>query len=184
MEQTLVLIQSNFHDESDHKPIAVSKNKDFLIKKIPADCKEMTGETVYKIIPTFVNQKTGDYFEIRQVDEIVEEPYEGIDRFSLTKKKFKELIDVQTYGSGRNRKLALLFDYRQDLQANAVGYKFMIVSHGGTKANLIKNAYEMLVDCHEPESGWRLDGEDFVYYDRVEAKTEKQRFKIPIVLNL
>jgi len=166
MEAIYVLIKSNFRDESEHVPIAVSQNKDWLIKKIPDEYEEMEDE----FVPTFVG-KHGDYLEIRQTEFLIKEPYEGVKLTTLTKKKFKELSSIHVYGRGQRRRVKLFIDWRNDYEAGAIGFKYCLTGYGVTKKQILDDAYAILVD---------KDTSSLMWYDYKEAQTEKDRFKVPL----
>jgi hypothetical protein len=172
MENTFVLLRSNISDQSDWMPVSVSKNKDWLVELIPNEFELVDdGTTISKVIPTFLNKKSDEMFEIRTVEEITEEPYKGLDLYSLTKKRFKELAAIHVYGRGQRRRVKLFIDWRDDYKRGAIGYKYCLTGYGVTKKQILDDAYEILIN---------KDTSSLMWYDYREAKTEKDRFKVPI----
>lgn len=164
MKNIFVLIQSNFRDESEHKPVAVSKNKDFLIKKIPDNYQEMES-----FIPTYAGPN-GDYYEIRETDFLIKEPYEGLKLEGMTKKVFKEHVAIHVYGRGKGRRVKLFLDWCNDFNIG-IGYKYMLTGYGCTKATILKDAYDILI---------KKDTSELMWYDSFEAQNDKGRIKVPI----
>ena len=91
----------------------------------------------------------------------------------ITKKKFKEFASIHVYGKGKSRTIALFFDWKNDFDNNAVGYKYMIKGYGGTQKQLLDDAYNMLVLDDYSNQCW---------YDLKIAKTEQERFKVPLIM--
>jgi hypothetical protein len=87
---------------------------------------------------------------------------------ALSKKEFKELAQVHVYGKGERRRVALFYDWMKNFDLNAVGFKYMVKGYGCTKAQILKDAYNILIenDCSE-----------LCWYDMKVAETDQQRFK-------
>jgi hypothetical protein len=88
----------------------------------------------------------------------------------INKKEFTELASVHTYGKGKNRRVRLFFDFCNDFN-KGIGYKYMLKGYGCTKAQIIKDAYDILIKDIIGELCW---------YDYKEAKTDSERFKLSI----
>lgn len=84
----------------------------------------------------------------------------------LSKKEFKELASIHVYGCGDNKRVALFYDWLGNF-----GYKYMVKGYGCTKAQILKDGYNILIknDCSE-----------LCWYDMKIAQTDKERFKVPI----
>ena len=89
----------------------------------------------------------------------------------ITKKEFTELASIHTYGKGKNRRVRLFFDWCNDID-KGIGFKYMLKGYGCTKATILKDAYDILIKGIVGELCW---------YDTKEAKTDSERFKVPIV---
>lgn len=90
----------------------------------------------------------------------------------MTKKEFKELVSIHVYGKGKNKRVRLFFDWNNDLSKGAIGYKYMLLGYGVTKAQIITDAYNILIKELNNNLWW---------YDMKVAKTDAERFKVPIV---
>ena len=89
----------------------------------------------------------------------------------ITKKEFKELASVHVYGKGERRRVRLFFDWNNDPDKGAVGFKYMLQGRGITKETILRDAYNILILNDLTELCW---------YDYKEAKTDAERFKVPI----
>ena len=85
-------------------------------------------------------------------------------------KRFNELASVHVYGHGKHRRVRLFFDWCNDFD-KGIGYKFMLKGYGVTKATILKDGYDVLIKKITSSLCW---------YDYKEAKTDSERFKIPI----
>lgn len=92
----------------------------------------------------------------------------------MTKKEFKERASIHTYGRGKYRVLALFFDWNNDPEKGNIGYKHMVRCVGGTTKELINDAYNFLIKNIYDNLCW---------YDIKEAKTDAERFKVPITMS-
>lgn len=89
----------------------------------------------------------------------------------ITKKEFTELVSVHVYGTGKHRRVRLFFNWSNDFD-KGIGYKYMLKGYGVTKATIIKDAYDIFIKNIISSLCW---------YDTKEAKTDSERFKVPIV---
>lgn len=89
----------------------------------------------------------------------------------ITRKEFKETTSIHVYGRGRNRRVRLFYDWNNDRDKGAIGYKYMILGYGVTQAVILRDAYDMLI-----KDIW----EALCWYDTKEAETDNDRFKVPI----
>ena len=89
----------------------------------------------------------------------------------MTKKEFKEMVSVHVYGRGERRRVRLFFDWNNDFNKGRIGYKYMVLGYGVTKATIIADAFDMLIN-----SKW----DALCWYDYKEAKTDNERFKVPV----
>ncbi len=92
----------------------------------------------------------------------------------ITKKHFKEVTHVATYGKGKNRRYAIMFGF------NKYRWKYMFKIGCGnfikTKAQAINKAYELLVR-------YNATGEDSMCFGFIEIyKAKEDGFKIPIAM--
>ena len=92
-------------------------------------------------------------------------------KIMITKKEFTELVSVHVYGRGEHRRVRLFFDWCNDIN-KGIGYKYMLKGYGCTKATIIKDAYDILIKEIVSSLYW---------YEYKEAKTDSERFKVPIV---
>jgi hypothetical protein len=92
-----------------------------------------------------------------------------METLDITKKAFKEAISIHTYGRGKRAIKALFFDWREG--DGFRGYKYMVKGYGCTKKDLFNDAYNILTkdDCSK-----------LCWYDMKIAKTDKERFRVPI----
>lgn len=99
----------------------------------------------------------------------------------ITKKEFKELADIHTYGKGERRIVALFYDWKSgesDVtdenfggKKYFAGFKYMIQGVGTTKPDILRDAYNMLILDDYTELCW---------YNTRTAKTDLERFKVPV----
>ena len=89
----------------------------------------------------------------------------------ITKKEFTDLASIHTYGKGKHRRVRLFFDWCNDFD-KGIGFKYMLKGYGCTKAMILTDAYDILIKKITSGLCW---------YDYKEAKTDKDRFKVPIV---
>lgn len=88
----------------------------------------------------------------------------------MTKREFKNRSSVHVYGHRKDRRiLALFFDWKEG--EGFRGFKHMIKCIGGTQKELINDAYDMLI---------KKDYSNLCWYDTKEAKTDAERFKVPL----
>ncbi len=90
----------------------------------------------------------------------------------VTKKTFKELVSIHVYGRGSNRRVCLFYDWNDYPTKGKIGYKYMIKGYGTTKATILADAYDILINNITSA---------FCWYDMKIAKTDEQRFKVSIV---
>ena len=92
----------------------------------------------------------------------------------ITKKHFKEVTHVATYGTGKNRRYAIMFGF------NKYRWKYMFKVGCGyeikTKAQAMNKAYELLIKYH----ALGLSSMCFGFIEIHESQEEG--FKIPIAM--
>jgi hypothetical protein len=88
----------------------------------------------------------------------------------MTKKQFKQEASIHVYGRGKNRRIRLFFDWSNDFD-KGIGFKYMVKGYGVTQAMILADAYDMII---------RKLYDALCWYDYKEAKTDKDRFKVPI----
>jgi len=91
----------------------------------------------------------------------------------MTKKAFKERCSFHEYGSGRQKRNAIYFDWKSDVKNNAVGFKFMVKANiVDCKRNELFNAmYDWVTKSIQPD--W------FIQYRF--AETDDKRFKVSLM---
>ena len=88
----------------------------------------------------------------------------------MTKKEFKERVSIHVYGRGKGRRVKLFLDWCNDFEIG-IGYKYCLTGYGSTKATIINDGYDILI---------KKDTSELMWYDSFEAKTDKDRIKVPI----
>lgn len=93
----------------------------------------------------------------------------------MTKKQFKEGCSFHEYGRGQNKRNAIYYDYKQDFDNKAVGFKFMVKCRvaDALKAELFKVFYDWVTSKGFKTLPWWID---YKY-----AATEQDRFKVSIM---
>jgi hypothetical protein len=86
--------------------------------------------------------------------------------FTITKKEFKEMVSIHVYGRGERRRVRLYFDWKE-----GYGYLYMILGYGVTKAQILKDAYDMLI---------MQDWSELCWYDTHIGKIDFDRIKVQI----
>ena len=89
----------------------------------------------------------------------------------MSKKEFKERTSIHVYGRGERRRVALYYDWLNDVN-KGVGFKFMLKGYGCTKAEILKDAYDILILKNHSELCW---------YDIKTVEHDKDRFKVQLV---
>lgn len=90
----------------------------------------------------------------------------------IRKKEFKERCSIHVYGKGERRRVALYYDWKEDIDNNIHGYKYMIKGYGCTKSTILNDGYDFFINNNYSELCW---------YDVKEAKTNQDRFKVSII---
>jgi len=88
----------------------------------------------------------------------------------MTKKEFKERASIHIYGRGERRRVALYFDWQSN--DKGVGFKYMLKGYGCTKAQILADAYDILIKKIEDALCW---------YDMKIANSNAERFKVSLV---
>lgn len=95
----------------------------------------------------------------------------------MSKKEFLKTASLHIYGKGINRKLAIFWDWKQDIKNGILGYSHMILSgEGCPKKDFMNYAYDVLVLGKPMKS---LTDNGFGVIHKV-ALTEQGRFKVPL----
>lgn len=87
----------------------------------------------------------------------------------VTKKTFKELTSIHVYGQGKGRRVRLYYDHNNDYMKGRIGFKYMLKGYGVTKAMILADAYDILINKITDALCW---------YDVKIAETDEQRFKV------
>lgn len=93
----------------------------------------------------------------------------------MTKKEFKELCSFHEYGSGKTKRNAIYFDWKQDFsnEVNVVGFKYMVKARveNCLKSELFDILYK-----------WVTGVEQVPWYAEYRyAETDQKRFKVAIM---
>jgi len=87
----------------------------------------------------------------------------------MTRKEFKERSSIHVYGKGPRRRVALYYDWKEGDDFR--GFKYMIKGYGVTQADILRDAYDMLI----------LDNWDSLcWYDAKVAETDEKRFRVSL----
>jgi len=92
----------------------------------------------------------------------------------MTKKEFKEQCSFHEYGRGKNKRNAIYFGYKCNLDNDAVGYKYMVKCSvvDSTKAELFGILYDWINEKIQQVPYW-------VQYKF--AITDQDRFKVKLM---
>ena len=89
---------------------------------------------------------------------------------NMTKRMFKERSQIHIYGRGERRRVALYFGWKNE--GSVIGYKYMIKGYGCTQAQILADAYDILIKDINDALCW---------YDTRTAKTDAERFKVSLM---
>jgi len=92
----------------------------------------------------------------------------------MTKKDFKTKCSFHEYGRGKTKRNAIYYDWRTDLENNAIGFKYMVKTsvENASKAELFNEFYDWITGKIQQPSYW-------ITYRY--AQTEQDRFKVKIM---
>lgn len=102
----------------------------------------------------------------------------------MTKKEFIECSHIGNYGKGKNKLIAVFFDWKEGDYTNEngatcrfVGYKYMFAFRGITKKQVIDQVYQFLFNF----SDVALNTMHTPVKTRL-AVDDKNRFKVPLMM--
>ncbi len=160
-------LPSNSDAEEIYDWIKVNKGDDSISKEVCIKAIKKIQRAVKKVERAEIESMNKKAMEV--------EPLLVGDKGKLiTKKHFKEVTHVSTYGKGRFRRYAIMFGYKESR------WKYMFKIGCGydikTKAQAINRAYELLVR-------YNATGEDSMCFGFIEIhKAKEDGFKIPIAM--